>query len=206
MIPITNVDNNPEGRLLLQNLVTNLDKGNFPLKTDRRAFTEIDIGYQNDRIGERVGIRFFDTFGGDYLSLDPADEAYKNQYPELSTWLEECSAIILVAQPELMHPFGRLIFHNFLQHLKTENIERPTCLVITKWDTVADKYISPFECAMEYYSETVKLLKRISNSNIMKFSVGKVHKGEMGEANKIEEFIPNEGTLDIFNWIRKTLR
>jgi hypothetical protein len=202
LTPRINAVENPSGTRYLQDWVRQLRKGNFPGKTDTRIFARIDVGFVDRHKQERVGFTFFEVSGENLRLMDPTDLEHESRNNQLDLWLEESDTILVVgsALPEDGH---RYTLQNFLEYLEYKKIHKPTCLVISEWDKLAESERRvPVEVARRLYSEAAKLLAdRGSLSNIIPFSIGNVE----GE-NSIAKVDFNTGTTQLIKWILDSMR
>ena len=184
--------NNPKGVKVIRSFII---EENFPLQTPKDEFTQVHFEY-NDKDGKLINkLYMYEIAGEDVLKFDPTDKEHNNIPIELVKFFKESQAIMIMASSKPEREDEAEIIRDFIESLLEQNIKKPICFVLTKYDLIEKDYQNPVEASKAIYPGAIKLLLSYNNSEVLAFSVGIVENEEIIE-DKSKKYI-----LNILKWI-----
>jgi signal recognition particle receptor subunit beta len=197
---------NISGTLHLYEWLDLLRERKFPSKTPEDTFLSIDVGLENLRNSEKMGLTFFEASGEQTVRIVPTDIRHGQLDDRLESWLSETEAILVLisATPTATARNRMHQFLSYLIHAKRSHI--PVAIVISKWDLIpsgGSEEITPVEFSVSHFPESLRLLKSscfTGGCEIFGFSVGRVQVEE-GRGGEIVEVDFNAGVRNIAEWI-----
>lgn len=201
-LPRRNV-NNKDGTTLLREWTRRIKEKNFPRPTPSSTFISVDFGYIDLGTREETSVIFYEFAGEDVVKLDPIHPEHEYRDLQLNKWLNDASGIIVIAPAVEEFEDTSDSLQDFWEFLNSiEMLDKPICLIISKWDKVEREGLEPVDIAKRLYYPFLKQLKLHSNSDLFKLSVGEISNID----NKIIHFNEDKGVKEIFTWIDNITR